>query len=223
MPIVRRPLGAEAASGKFGDELVFMEIGGVPAVRSFAMPDNPQTAAQTTVRSRFASQAAAWAGLTEVQRTAWRNYATTRSVVDPLTGKSQKLSGWNLFVRLNCLALAAGGAALTEPPASSSPPAPATVALATVEGNLQVNFTPSPLGATEVLDVWLFGSASPGRRPGKGDFQHYTYSDAAKASPLVLFADPPAGYYTARVRVIDRATGLTSAWLRSEAFDASAL
>lgn len=68
--------------------------------RTKVTPVNPQTAAQSAVRSSFAAMASAWRGLTEAQRLSWINAAPAFPIFD-IFGNSKILSGSALYNRLN--------------------------------------------------------------------------------------------------------------------------
>ena len=89
-----------------------------------------RTSYQASVKSVFKQLSQAWQNLTNEQMLAWHaaaNSAQGRSVL----GTKSKISGSNLFSRLNFWVVTAGGSIMTTPPALTgvAAPAAATVAL----------------------------------------------------------------------------------------------
>jgi hypothetical protein len=88
------------ARGKVGGHVLSKNRGGA-YVRTKVTPSNPQSAAQSAVRSSFGSIASSWSGLTDEQRSSFNNavssYGTTNifgDIVNP-SGKAllQRLNG----------------------------------------------------------------------------------------------------------------------------------
>lgn len=89
-----------AYSGSLGGMTASHNAGG-PYLRRRAIPTNPNTARQQLIRSAMGSAVQAWSmALTEPQRQAWRDYASSTPVTDAL-GQSITLSGINMFARTN--------------------------------------------------------------------------------------------------------------------------
>lgn len=76
-------------------------------VRTRATPVNPNTSAQSLVRSRFTTVSQAWRNTTANQRQAWQAYADNHPLVDSL-GQAKVLAGSAQYVSTNMLRLAAG-------------------------------------------------------------------------------------------------------------------
>lgn len=87
------------ASGKLGGH-VFAKNRGGSYVRTKGIPTNPQTAAQSTVRSQFAAVSSAWSGLTDAQRATYNNSVAAYAKTD-IFGDLRNPSGKALFQRLN--------------------------------------------------------------------------------------------------------------------------
>jgi hypothetical protein len=83
--------------------------------RSWVVPANPQTADQLLVRSRLATQAAAYDALTEAQQNAWIA-AAAQQQTRPTLGQSGPMTGLQLFVKVNANLAAVGEPAVTTPP-----------------------------------------------------------------------------------------------------------
>lgn len=83
-------------------------------VKNRISPRNPNTSAQSTVRSRMTSHSKAWRSLTQSQRDAWDESSKTTTGRREL-GEAAKISGFNYFMRCrNNLALIKA-AAITVP------------------------------------------------------------------------------------------------------------
>jgi len=69
--------------------------------RTLAIPANPRTTAQMTVRDNLSRVAAKWRTLTETQRAEWMAAATAVKSTSRL-GQNGTLSGFQLFTKINC-------------------------------------------------------------------------------------------------------------------------
>ena len=87
-----------------------------------------RTAYQSSVKSVFKQLSQAWHGLTNEQILAWNAAANTAQGKSVLGTKS-KISGANLFLRLNYWVVYCGGNMLTTPPTLSGVDAPASAAV----------------------------------------------------------------------------------------------
>lgn len=106
--------GKTLQSGKRGTTVSIHTAFG-QAERQLAVPRNPRTPAQQRVRLTLGSIASRWRGLTDPQRTAWTALASdTRS--QPRLGQSGRLTGCQLFIKINCTLAAAGMEQVIEPP-----------------------------------------------------------------------------------------------------------
>lgn len=105
-------------SGKLGGH-VFSKNRGGNYLRTKTTPVNPQTAAQTEVRSIFAQISSQWSGLSEAQLQSWEDrqaeYARTN-----IFGDLKNPNGKALFQRLNQNLLLAGKPILQVCPSSTS-------------------------------------------------------------------------------------------------------
>ena len=90
MATVKGPLFSIGASGTLGGAIVFSTWKGRPYVRQHAVPANPQSAGQLSIRAmlRFLSQY--WDSLTDVQKADWE----TRAAPD-------NISPFNAYVQYN--------------------------------------------------------------------------------------------------------------------------
>ena len=89
-------------------------------IRNRGYGGSTRTSSQSSVKAVFKQLSQAWQGLTNEQILSWNasaNSAQGKSVL----GTKSKISGANLFMRLNFWVLKCGGTMLTVPP----PPSPA--------------------------------------------------------------------------------------------------
>lgn len=90
--------------GSIGGTTFARNRGGIYA-RARVVPINPQTGRQTSVRAALGSLAQRWSTtLTDVQRAAWELYAANVLIPNRL-GEPRALSGQQMYVRTNTLAL----------------------------------------------------------------------------------------------------------------------
>lgn len=98
MALINPGVGASAISGKLGGQVFARNKGGA-YVRNQGATINPQTPAQTAVRSAFGTLATRWQGLTDAERLAWKVYADNT----PVPGRFQPilLSGLSMYQKCN--------------------------------------------------------------------------------------------------------------------------
>jgi len=84
--------------------------------RTLAIPANPRTAAQMTVRDNLSRVAARWRKLTESQRLEWIAAASAVKSTTRL-GQNGNLSGFQLFAKINCALAQFGQDQMDTPPA----------------------------------------------------------------------------------------------------------
>lgn len=208
-------------------------VGGVTASRNRggqyfrlrAIPTNPSSTAQQSVRAILASQSQSWADLTDAQRASWELWASQNPVVNAL-GNQITLSGHMSFVRLNSRLDLTNDTVLTAPPIINAP-----LALDTVvqggdigAGDVDVTFTATPTAAN--VELWMEAAVvnSPGITYVRNLFRFTGVSAAAQASPFSNQAQIEAVFGTlivgqtlfSRVRTYDTTTGLVSVPLESK-------
>ena len=83
--------------------------------RTLAIPANPRTAAQMSVRDNLSRVAAKWRTLTELQRVEWMEAASLVKSTSRL-GQNGALSGFQLFAKINCTLAQFGQTSVTTPP-----------------------------------------------------------------------------------------------------------
>jgi hypothetical protein len=106
--------GKQLQSGKRGT-IVSLSTPYGQAERQLAVPKNPRTPAQQRVRGNLGSIAARWRGLTDKQRAAWI-MAAQQTSIRPRLGQSGRLTGCQLFIKINCTLAAAGMDTVVDPP-----------------------------------------------------------------------------------------------------------
>ena len=83
--------------------------------RTLAIPANPRSAAQMSVRDNLSRVAAKWRALTETQRAEWMAAASAVKSNSRL-GQNGALSGFQLFTKINCTLAQFGQTAVETPP-----------------------------------------------------------------------------------------------------------
>ena len=83
--------------------------------RTLAIPANPRTDAQMTIRANLSRVAAKWRKLTEPQRAEWMASATAVKSTSRL-GQNGALSGFQLFTKINCALAQFGQDQVDAPP-----------------------------------------------------------------------------------------------------------
>jgi hypothetical protein len=106
----------EPTTGKLGLTVFYPGRNGL-IQRAWVAPANPKTGDQLLVRSHLTTVTRAWKGLEEAQRQAWIAAAATINS-NPTLGMSGKLTGAQLFTKINCALLAIGGDMVDTPPAA---------------------------------------------------------------------------------------------------------
>lgn len=162
--------------------------------RTRAIPTNPGTSFQATVRARMQTVADAWKALTATQRQGWADLGLQFARNDAL-GQSYDLTGFGAYVSLNLSRLAAGDAVLTDAPVFNLPAAMTTLTPTITSASYSIAYTPTPLGAGEKLFIF----AGPQRSAGVGyesDYRLISVSAAAAASPFVVLTSYQARFGT---------------------------
>ena len=121
-------------------------------IRNRGYGGNTRTAFQASVKAVFKQLSQAWRGLTNAQILAWNAAANTaegRSVL----GTKSKISGCNLFMRLNSWVVYCGGNIMTAVPNLSGvvTPADATVTLTASAFTLQLADVPSDVSNLKLI------------------------------------------------------------------------
>lgn len=175
---------AGAISGSIGGTTFSHNRGG-PYMRRRATPVTSTTAPALAAKNRMAAGSAAWQGITDNQRLAWKEWAQ-ENPVNNAVGTPITLTGHQAYVGNYTRQQAAGQTPLTAPPIS-----PAPDPLVTLSGNFDIGigafdatYTVTPLGAAEYL--WLVANVhnSPGINYVENVKRFIGVSAAAQASPF---------------------------------------
>jgi hypothetical protein len=179
--------------------------------RARTVPVNPNSPAQAAVRAALSSLTTAWGTiLTEIQRTAWNDYAQVVPVTNSL-GATVKLSGQQMFIRGNTPRMQAGLAVVYNGPVvmnrgsftavtavcdSSTPSWDVTITIAD-----DWNAT-----ADSAMLIYTSRAVSPGKQYFKGPYQLAGVIDDGETvalqtipSPFPSMPDGQNGYLRARV------------------------
>lgn len=110
----------DGLSGKISNVVFQRNPAGFTA-RKRVKPSNPQTAAQSNVRSILTTVSQAWRGITEAQRTEWDTAAASAewTQIDSY-GNPFQLSGEQLYVKLNTVITILQETPITSPPAKAT-------------------------------------------------------------------------------------------------------
>lgn len=154
--------------------------------RTRAIPVNPNSSFQGTVRARMAANAATWRTLTAAQRAGWNDLANGFTRTNSL-GQTYNMTGFMCYCSCNANQAAAGNAALADAPALVTPATPLTAVITLTAAAFSIAYTPTPLGAGARLFTYTSLQRSPGRS-FEGDFRLLAQSAAAAASPANVYA-----------------------------------
>jgi len=114
---------------------------------------NPRTAAQMTVRDNLSHVSARWRALQEVQRAAWM--AAAKDVMsNPRLNQSGNLSGFQLFIKINCALAQFGQDQVVAPPAQPQFPAlaPQNLVITNTSGTITLKLTcPASPGTNTIV------------------------------------------------------------------------
>ena len=101
-------------SGKLGNTVSYKSRYG-QITRQYVVPRDPRTEAQMERRASFGLARFLWGKLTDEQRFGWNNSAKG-SRTEPSLNQSGRLSGYLLFMRINCNLAAIGLPMIQDPP-----------------------------------------------------------------------------------------------------------
>lgn len=205
MAKVFNPLHSEDVRGKVGG-IVFSKCKQGSTVRLRVNPSQPQTADQMLVRGYLATASAAWAGLTDGQRTSWETYASTHPVTN-VFGETTYLSGHQYYCKCAALLLALGKSAPTTPPAVAAPTNVSNLVATPGSGQVSIAFT-AKAGTNMSLACDLYGPHSAGINVKQAMCNLNGYH-AAETTPWVI-TGLSAGLHTAFMYVVSEDTGLIS-------------
>lgn len=213
------------ASGRLGS-MIFSHNRGGAYLRNGSHPVISTTSDALAAKARLGTVSQQWQAQTTGVRKSWDEFAKNNPVNDRLR-QSITLTGHASFVKLNTRRLLAGLALLTAPPIDPAPQALTTLALEADigTGDFEINFTPTPLGATELLWIRAAVTEAPSINYVENLLRVVDITSAAETSPY----DPQAAIeakfgtlvvgmtVTVQVAVYDNASGLISNELRASA------
>jgi hypothetical protein len=187
--------------------------------RSRVHPTVSTTAEAQGAKAILGTVSAMWAGLSNGQRAAWRQYGTNNPITDRL-GMKQALDGHAAFVSVNGKLLCAGAQVILDPVSGVRPMAvlPGTLTATTPPPSLSVTFDDTGVEASQVVVVWGCVVESAGITYVKNLLRMFFTSDTPATSPLDLltawnarFGDLVAGQFVhLSLTVLDTLTGLES-------------
>ncbi len=176
-----------AGSGKVGGHVAARNSSGA-YLRTKVTPVNPKTVDQIAARARLGANAKAWGGITQDQRDAWNQNSVDFNSKN-IFGDKIKLSGINVFSRLNNNLLLIGETTLDTPPVAESFAGPTTVSVVSnVQGGV-LTISPDfavPVGAKGV--VRMTSPQSAGKKFVKSEFRVIDIADAGSAAPYDVAA-----------------------------------
>ena len=141
-------------------------------IRNKGYGGSTRTAAQAAVKSVFKQLSQSWKSLTNEQILAWTSLAQSQAGRSVL-GTSSRISGSNLYMRLNYWIVYCGGEALADPPALRGVEAPSGAAIVLTDDTFTFTLDSEP--SENALDLRLVVMASAPQSNGISN----AYSKAA--------------------------------------------
>lgn len=180
--------------GKIGGHVASKNRAGA-YLRTKVTPVNPQTSAQTLVRSRLAGLSSGWRALTQEQRNSWNGAVENFSKTD-IFGDVKNPSGVNLYQRLNNELLSIGVAPIDVAPLPEEVPTVVLQESSVLVGALGTITLLLSGAVPEGVSAKIF--ATPGMSPGinfvKSEFRQIGVEAAAATSPLDVTEDYEAKF-----------------------------
>lgn len=204
------PLFSAEARGSVG-ELTYSTHRGTSTVRVRKGPAKQYSTRQIEVRNCTAQSTALWRTLTATVRDLWNQYATDHLCTD-WTGSPKRLSGFNWFVRLNCVLLDSGNSPVTLPPPQCdvSIPVPLVVERDVDGWIAYALLDDNPLAFNCILDLWATYECSPGSKPTRRAAHHIGY--AGFGETVFVPGSVPTRLVVVFARYIDSGTGQQHPW-----------
>lgn len=174
--------------GKIGGHVASKNRGG-SYLRTKVTPSNPQTASQSSVRSRLTTFSQGWKGLTQAQRDAW-NGAVSNFTSTNIFGDIKQPTGLNLYIKLNSNLAEITVAAITLPPLPSAVEGVSNLSATGAAGTpaLSVVFGPSPVAVGDAFIVRATPQVSPGKSFLKNLYRNIDVLVAADTTPADILA-----------------------------------
>lgn len=154
--------------------------------RTRAIPVNPASSAQGTVRARMSANAAAWRALNDAQRAGWTSLGLAMTRTDSL-GQTYNLNGFMAYCSVNNNLDLIGSATVSAAPELITPDALLTATITLTSASFSIAYTPTPMPTGTKLLVFVSPQGSAGRS-FNGDFRYIFQSAAAAASPADVLA-----------------------------------
>jgi hypothetical protein len=170
-----------------------------PYLRTKVIPYNPQSTDQGVVRGRITTASQAWKGLTNEKRAAWEALALQVKATN-VFGVVRSLSGFNLFIKINCNRALIGQTQLTDAPAYALP-TPLTAFSFSDPANdvLEFTFTPTPITAGNYVIVRASSFVSAGKSFVKSEYRFMKAIAPAATSPQNILSQYVAKFGTPTV------------------------
>lgn len=207
MAKVTGPLHSSEARGRVGG-LVYNTYRGISTVKASSAPTQPRTSLQLRIRAIGVKLARLWQGLTTLNRTSWTTYATNHPETDSM-GSPKRLTGLNMFTRLNSRLLQMNITTLTSAPSIAAPAPVLNFTAANGVGSSVLTFTSFGQGA----QLWLHksGPHSAGRQ---GSLLRASYATVVTATTgtFTLTGLTP-GSWDLYARSVDILNGQASPWV----------
>lgn len=135
-------------------------------IRNRSTPVNPNTAAQSTQRARFAAAAQAWRNLTLAQQQSWATYAAEHPDIGPL-GETIILTASAMYSRIRLQAQSAGVSVSASPPADPAFVFSALSLIATVDTTGPTYSLLLTGSANQPMSYKVVVFGGPGQSPGR--------------------------------------------------------
>jgi hypothetical protein len=195
MALVKFSAVVSEARGKEGGVIFSRNTYG-SYIKSKVSPTNPQTIYQQTQRGTFTNIAQTWRTLTEVQKASWTLLGQQATRVN-IFGDQTNYSGFSVFMKCNRNRVLTGQAILTTAPTLPTIPSLTLTNFTAVAGvaSMTVVFTPTPVGATNYLAVYITPQILGGRRFVK-NYRRLLNVTVNAASPLALLTPYNARFGT---------------------------
>ncbi len=165
--------------------VVFSHNKGGDYCRRLGVPTNNNSTRQQVVRGILGTLSPGFAGLTDEQQTAWKNWAKENARTDPI-GNSYMMTGHQAYVSCNCPLVDAALTIREDPPAKLVPTVlvvPTTTF--TSPTAISVAFVgPTPAG--NVIVAWMCAPQSGAGDPNIAQAFLIGYSAADVVTPLVM-------------------------------------
>jgi len=165
-----------------------------PYAKGWSRGSNPRSNLQSKERGIFGSLNSNWRDLTDVQRTAWDDYAaaTPQELFNSL-GEGFFASGFNWFIRINQHRIQTDKSVITAAPTNSRPSQPTITTFIVNEtggGAATITFPGTDFGPTDQVVVHVFRSNTISRSvAGKVRFCKFSTGDPGASTNIDIELD----------------------------------